>query len=422
MKTVKRIVCIIVCAAIIAGAAVFVSGAQPEYKNAYPYVFIHGLDGWGSNEGINDIIPYWGATTGDLMEYLSEEGYECRSASVGPISSTWDRACELYAQLAGCTVDYGAAHSAQNNHLRYGRTYSEPLVDNWGELDIRGKIRKVNLIGHSFGGTTARLLVSLLKNGSAEELAATTDGSISGLFTGGKGDWVESVTTICTPHNSSTAYKFVYEINFYETFRHLCAFYTATAGRTPLNGTYFDFHLEQFGMTNTPGEHDADGYFKSIARFLSNTRDAAQYELTPWGAQEVNDMIEINEDVYYFSYAFSTTQSGIITDFELPVITTNPVLSVLSLYMGLRPDFKDSKTGREFDGEWHQNDGLVNTASAKYPFDEPHTDYDGSPRRGEWNVMPVRSGDHGAAIGLFADKQTTQTFYLELAIMLNALK
>ena len=64
----------------------------------YPIVFVHGLFGWGSDEGIDRKMPYWGATTGNLTEFLNEQGFDCYSASVGPISSAWDRACELYAR------------------------------------------------------------------------------------------------------------------------------------------------------------------------------------------------------------------------------------------------------------------------------------------------------------------------------------
>ena len=74
-----------------------------------PVVFVHGLMGWGERAGLNSVLPYWGMTTGSLTAYLNSLGYETYSATVGPISSAWDRACELYAQLTGTTVDYGAA-------------------------------------------------------------------------------------------------------------------------------------------------------------------------------------------------------------------------------------------------------------------------------------------------------------------------
>ena len=36
----------------------------------YPTVFVHGLLGWGSYDEVNDLVPYFGMTTGDLTAYL----------------------------------------------------------------------------------------------------------------------------------------------------------------------------------------------------------------------------------------------------------------------------------------------------------------------------------------------------------------
>jgi hypothetical protein len=36
--------------------------------------------------------------------------------------------------------------------------------------------------------------------------------------------------------------------------------------------------------------------------------------------------------------------------------------------------------------------------------------------------MPVQTGDHGTAIGLFANKEKTRAFYLETAQMLRGLE
>ena len=52
-------------------------------------------------------------------------GYDCRAASVGIISSAWDRACELYAELTGGTADYGIAHAQRFGHARFGTAYPE---------------------------------------------------------------------------------------------------------------------------------------------------------------------------------------------------------------------------------------------------------------------------------------------------------
>lgn len=102
-------------------------------RNKYPFVFVHGMFGWGDAIGIDKVAPYWGATTGNLMDFLTSCKYECYSASVGPVSSAWDNACELYAQLMGTRVDYGEAHSKAHGHERYGRTYKKPLFEGFGE-------------------------------------------------------------------------------------------------------------------------------------------------------------------------------------------------------------------------------------------------------------------------------------------------
>ena len=65
------------------------------------YVFVHGLAGWGSYDERYRRMPYLGMRGGDLMAFLREKGFDCHAASVAPSGSAWDRACELYAQLAG---------------------------------------------------------------------------------------------------------------------------------------------------------------------------------------------------------------------------------------------------------------------------------------------------------------------------------
>ena len=389
-------------------------------KNDSAFIFVHGLNGWGGAEDINGVVPYWGATTGDLMAYLQGEGYECYSASVGPLSSAWDRACELYAQLLGTTVDYGEAHSKKFNHERFGRTYYEALVPDWGSLDEKGRIEQVHLIGHSFGGTTVRMLIQLLTEGSPEEQAVTPKDEISGLFTGGKGDWVKSATTICTPHNSASVYyplKLLGLDIVVQTFSYV---YAGVLGRSFLNGGLVDFHLEQFGLTDVPGGEKADNFFLALNRALENKNDSCQYDLTPEGSVKLAEKLDINEDIYYFSYAFSTTKNVPFLNIQVPSLKTNPVIFLTAAAMGIMK-FTDPETGVVYDDEWLANDALVNTESAKYPLDEPHKEFDGTYERGVWNVMPVQEGDHGTAIGLFADKEKTQSFYLELCEMLNSL-
>lgn len=129
--------------------------------NRYPLALVHGFMGWGRDELLG--FKYWGGF-GDVQETLNRNGYRAYTGVVGPFASNWDRACELYAQLKGGTVDYGQAHAAAHGHARYGRTFPG-LYPDWGTLDERGQLRKVHLIGHSQGGQTVRVLTTLLEQG-----------------------------------------------------------------------------------------------------------------------------------------------------------------------------------------------------------------------------------------------------------------
>ena len=141
------------------------------------FVFCHGLNGSGEYDEGYEKKPYWGNASGDVVAEWREEGFCARAASVSPQGSAWDRACELYAQLAGARTDYGEAHSKEYRHERFGKDFTgQPLIPAW-DGDTR-----IVLIGHSFGGATIRLFAELLEHGSAEERDATPAESISPLL------------------------------------------------------------------------------------------------------------------------------------------------------------------------------------------------------------------------------------------------
>ena len=48
----------------------------------YPIILVHGLFGWGDDEGLNDRLPYWGANTCNIKQHYTEQGYEIYAASV----------------------------------------------------------------------------------------------------------------------------------------------------------------------------------------------------------------------------------------------------------------------------------------------------------------------------------------------------
>ncbi len=379
----------------------------------YPFILVHGLGGYGAESKINEINPYWGAETGNLATYLREEkGYDVYEASVGPFSSTWDRACELYAQLTGTTVDYGEAHSKAHNHDRYGRKYTKKAIPDWGNETKGGQIVKINLIGHSFGGATVRMLTSLLEYGSEEEQKASPE-NVSELFTGGKGNLVNSVTTLCSPHNGSTLYYCVEQYNLVD---YALDFLFLGSKLTQGNGisNFYDLHLEHFGIDSD--SKDVGSLLKSV---FGRGNDNAAYDLSPDGAAQINKNIKMVDKVYYFSYAYSATQEkGNDHKPDKEIISLRNILYYPATLIG---SYSENKvTDYPIDKTWLENDGMVNVISAKYPFTDEWQEYDSDNIvKGKWNVMPVQKGHHGTVIGMDNTAKQTRQFYLDLFSMIE---
>lgn len=375
----------------------------------YTYVLVHGMGGWGEGSGLNDIAPYWGANTGSISGYLRSQGHLVKEVTVGPFSSAWDRACELYAQLTGTTVDYGEAHSKEHGHERFGRAYSTPLVEEWGTRTDGGQMRKINLVGHSFGGNTITLFTSILEYGSEAEIQASPE-DCSPYFQGGKGESVNSVTTLCAPHNGSTLFYVVDRGRLVETALDVL-FATGGIGKA-YNCSLIDFQLEHFGI-----ESGNDDTFSLVNGDFSSGVDNAFYDLSPDGAAELNETIKTVEDVYYFSYAYCTTEKSPLSENHIPITSTMLVLMPLATMIGR---YTDDNIGTE----WLPNDGLVNVISAQCPADEEYIEYSGTieeTQRGCWYVFPTIEGDHGAVIGMTGKTDETLSFYEEYIALIDSL-
>lgn len=420
----KKIVAIIVavCIVIAAITPLFFGGYSAflarisEDPVQYPYVLVHGLGGWGPESQIDQTSPYWGSSTGNLAEYLNSEGYSVSVASVGPFSSTWDRTCELYAELTGTKVDYGEAHSKAHGHERYGREYTSEnaLVQNWGGKTKRGQRIKINVIGHSFGGETVRLLASLMAYGDEAEKEATGK-ETSELFTGGKADWINSVTTLCSPHNGSTLFYVVDQGKLVSTVLGLVYAASGIASTAQI-GDFYDFRLEQFGMSRASTESQAAQIINTV---FSEGTDNAAYDLSPDGAQELNKKIKLVDNVYYFSYSYLTTQKSSLTGNQVPISSTLPVLFIPATLMGRYST--NTKTDFPIDETWLPNDGLVNVVSARYPIGDEYREFDAENiEKGKWNVMPTLQGDHGTVIGMNVGAEETHNFYDTLFKMIDS--
>ena len=370
--------------------------AQTTYMN----VFVHGLFGWGESNPIYAKFPQWGMASGNVLKDLRSRGYLCCAPDFGPVSSSWDRACELYSQLVGGRVDYGAAHAAEHGHERFGRTYAA-LYPQWSAE------KKINLIAHSFGGATCRMLLELLSSGSEAECTACDDPSP--LFQGGKGEWVHSITCLASPHNGSTlglaAEDPVTAVTEMNTMlaKNMIA-------QNPAH-TY-DVMLDQFGAAYDT----AQGFVENMKRLVDITiehKDGAFFELHVDGALALNRKISMQPNVYYFSEPGCRTAPRGSGATQRPQRTMPPIFRKTAALMG---GFCDAKTpgGVKIDRTWCPNDGMVNTVSALCPMGDPHREI----REGEtafvpgvWNVLPVRNLDHLEMVGGFGHPLRTRKHF-----------
>lgn len=337
-----------------------------DSKTDLKFVFVHGLSGWGSYDLIDKAVPYWGFFGGNVIKFLNENGYDCYGASVDPYGSAWDRACELYAQLAGKVVDYGAEHCSRSHHERFGADFtSKPLMQDFENS-------RIVLVGHSFGGATVRLFSELLRNGSEEEKAATDPEDLSDFFKGGHEDKIFALITLAAPTNGTTAYDLYDDVTF---------------------------NLESVVL---PKDFVARNWMKESFRRDNRHKaiwDYADYDMHIDHAMALNSRISTFDNIYYFSYPCCSS----IRNMEGHIVPDRNYTAEMFLLTAYYMCYYTGHTagGMEIGEEWQPNDGLVNEISAKAPFGEPCEDYkEGMEvRTGVWYVMPTITGDHMHLMG-----------------------
>ena len=172
-----------------------------DKKSSYPVILVPGVLGYGDDVKLSKVMPYFGTMSASAAKTIRSLDIPCLTATFTPAAGIWERTCELYAQIAGGTVDYGAAYSKRNGIPRYGKTY-DGFVEDWGKLNEFGKYNKVTLVAHAFGAPVARMLAYLMAFGSQKEQAE--GGDVSPLFLGGNSKAVHAVVTLAGNNDGTT--------------------------------------------------------------------------------------------------------------------------------------------------------------------------------------------------------------------------
>ena len=317
-------------------------------KNDYPIVLIHGFFGWGNDE--MGSYRYWGGHK-DIQKILENNGFRVFNVSVGPISSNWDRAVEVYYQLKGGQVDYGYGHSKKYGLIQkpVDKEY-KGLYPEWDEH------HPVHIIGHSMGGQTARMLQYLLETELFEDDSSKNKEKSELLGQSNRG-WISSITSLATPHDGSTLADIVTK-----TFPFI-QYFIGLAGVVGTN--FYNFDLSQWNLIR-----EDDETWSSYVRRMRNhkaweTKNISAWDLSIDGDAELNSYLNASPDIYYFSFVFSATSKNKSTGYHIPNKDAFLLIRSRAKLLGSKIVFKSD--GSETDSTWWENDGIVNVRSMKGP-------------------------------------------------------
>ncbi len=364
-------------------------------NNNYPVILVHGFLGWGTDEMSG--YRYWGGEH-DLETYLDSLGYQVLTASIGPVSSNWDRAVELYYCIKGGQVDYGQAHSDRYGLIRKpeGKVYPG-LYPEWDQN------HPVHIIAHSMGGQTARMLQFLLVNDFYLDsgYSVPEESFFLGQINSG---WIRSITTVSTPHNGTTLSNIITKN---------MPFLQDLIGVAAVTGSeFYDFDLEQWNFIRHKDERWLDYFQRMRDHQAWKTRNTCVWDLCLDGARDLNTGLMADPDIFYFSYATYSTVLDSNSGRHVPDRELSLVYQGNARILGYKPAFWSN--GQATDSTWFENDGLVNTKSMIGPGSglngpDPVASYheDELLLPGQWYFMGRLNFDHKQIVGHSLNKQRT---------------
>ncbi|KAK9250182.1 Alpha/Beta hydrolase protein [Lipomyces tetrasporus] len=302
----------------------------PEDKTV-PIVLVPGFSGWGSP--LFGAVNYWGGVE-NIPQRLVERGYTVIVTPIGPVSTNWERACELYRQLTfgkfssfnpstseieeihDVTVDYGnyfdSDSSGPSTAITSGRkrailfSQSPKEYDDWKWSEDH----KVHFICHSQGGNTVRYLISLMKLGARD---------VHSEYFGAEGrdTWTVSVTTVGTPHKGTTIIDVLQNFISNSTdqaIKLLARTFAVVSFQSPKQRAY-DLQLDHWDICRQGRE----SFQEMRQRLESNDGPVSKwfksnhngfYDNSIKGVSDLNKRaIPTSTHVYYFSLSFHSTIS-----------------------------------------------------------------------------------------------------------------
>ncbi|OAQ82545.1 Lipase [Purpureocillium lilacinum] len=430
-----------------------------------PIVFVPGFSGWGAP--LFGAINYFGGEI-DIPKLLVDEGYTVIVAPVAPISTNWERACELYRLLTfgqfstvnpitgvidevyDVDIDYGTYFAgvphAPDDTTPTGQTmttgrrrailYSNsPNFRNWSW----GRKKKVHFVCHSQGGNTVRYLISLMANGAgalhpayfSERSRQRAVGLVARYF---------ATASFYAPERRAYDLQLDHwgiRRNAGETFQDMLDRMEAQNGpvwkwlNSDNNGLY-DNSIE--GVHNLSQNHNVINTSAKIFYFsLSfHATDPFPEAWPPWinafAAIGWGILMAITSFRQFVEWVTGSVITRILQGLGYDLVLPNPgrylprqdVIPILlpSVYaMGSHELSQQQKNilGPNL-GDWYQNDGVVNTESMIGPGNTasaigslPDFDFSIAGKRGIYWHLGVNSRmDHADEIGVFIDQNTVR--------------
>lgn len=216
-----------------------------------------------------------------------------RVISVYPSSaaSLHDRVMQIFYELKGGTVHYGEEHAAFHQHDESGATFPGKFPQ-WNEHN------PVHLIGHSFGGLTARVLHAYLNDSDRFYGHSTTR------------DWVLSVNTMNAPLNGCLmVYSLGANINFAPLVRWgspgfcigILAHILGYIDSAYIKSNVFDFKLDHWRLGHSH-EHALGTLCRALAGCcIHSSTDNAAYDMTLHSQLEWSEYLHSIPGTYYSS-------------------------------------------------------------------------------------------------------------------------